>query len=384
MSLFDDIPDDIEPNDPFAGLDPAMEEGPTTLQDPMQMGFCLGHKSIENKLLDLNNQNCLPHGLVFAGIKGIGKSTFAFRLAKFLLTQKTDPNQNSLFGGDEAPIDATSFDTKSDNQDIRLLLAGAHPDVLIAKRAYDEKKNKYKDALDVAEIRKITPFLRKTSSEGGWRIVIVDDADTMNRNAQNAILKILEEPPKRTIIILIAHRVGNLIPTIRSRTQTFTFSPLSKQNMGQLLSLSELQPSNDEQDTLIEMADGSMGKAIELLEEEGLEMLATTLQLLGTLPALDWEKIHKTADGMSRMGQDKPYKMFQNSLTYILWTLTRAKGRGADVPAALSSLQNFYNKHSLQSLIDITDGLAAHFDQSNHANLDKKQTILHAMTLIAA
>ena len=369
MSLFAED-DNFEPS----------HEGTGTLTEPRLMNRIVGHDTIEQNLLTAIAENRLPHGLIFSGLKGIGKSTFACRLTKFLLTQNTDPNQDSLFG-DAAPATApTSMDTDPAHPDVRLFLAGAHPDILIAERAYDDAKNKYKASIDVAEIRKITPFLRKTSSDAGWRVVIVDDADTMNRNAQNAILKILEEPPKRTIIILIAHRAGNLIPTIKSRTQTINFAPLSNEALSTLIDQSEFPPAAGQKQTLIDLAGGSIGRAIGLMEEEGIEMIQTVTALISTKP--DWDAIHKTADSLARNGQDKAYAQFQSALKTILHTLCKSKARNAPLPNHLKNLQPLTDQKPLTDLLTLTNTLNTLLDRSTYANLDKKSTILQAITLI--
>ena len=245
-------------------------------------------------------------------------------------------------------------------------------------------KNTRKASLEVEQIRKIAPFLRKTSSEGGWRVVIIDDADTMNRNAQNALLKILEEPPAKTVIMLVTHRAGALIPTIKSRSQTMHFNPLNREILADLLNKTETPPAPEQKDTLIDMAEGSIGKAITLIEEEGTEMLQTVLSLLQA-DKPDWKTIHKTADSLARVGQNKAYSLFQTTLTHILWYLCQSKARGTPLPSYLQSaaaLQSMLNTRTLENLVTLTDTINDHFDRSNHANLDKKSTILQAITLM--
>lgn len=376
-SLFGDT---LEPEAPIgAPLDTEDEE----LPEPPHATTCLGHDEIETKFLNLITENKLPHGLIFSGIKGIGKSTFAYRLIKFLLAQPvTAPNQNSMFG-DETPAAPTSLNADAENRDIKLLLAGAHPDCMIIKRNYDEAKKKFKDSIDIAEIRKINPFLHMTASNGGWRIVLIDDADTMNRNAQNALLKILEEPPKKTIIILVAHRFGMLIPTIKSRTQHIHFSPLSTENMRTLqnkATMPTLPP------ILTDMAMGSFGRLQELAEEGGEDTLQTALDILSPCPKWDWPKIHKQLDPLTRAGQDQPLRLFHSILHHILWTITQSKARNLALPDSLQNhagIAHIANQNSIQTLITKTDTLQSHFDRSNFANLDKKTALLQGITLIS-
>ena len=116
-----------------------------------------------------------------------------------------DTAQDSLFGGgDDLAAPATTLDIPTDDPVFAKVASGGHPDLLVVERQTDPKTGQIKSNLDVQTARKVVPFLRMTSSDGGWRIVIVDDADLMNRNAQNALLKILEEPPQNTLLILVA------------------------------------------------------------------------------------------------------------------------------------------------------------------------------------
>lgn len=203
MSLFGD--------EDSAGYNDGAFDASLSLQADEQAGLlpareqrsCIGHETLEQHLLSAISDGKVPHGLMFTGIKGIGKATFAHRLAKFLLTHDkgglNDDAGAGLFGDalPEPEFSYTSLDTDPEATDVKLYLASAHPDALTVERPYDDAKDRYKDAIDVESVRKIEPFLRMTASDGGWRIVVIDDADTMNRNSQNALLKILEEPPKK-------------------------------------------------------------------------------------------------------------------------------------------------------------------------------------------
>ena len=200
MSLFGDEELLVE-DDPA----PVVEHhDPEKLNDPQSMSFCLGHEAQEKLFLDLFEQNAMPHAMIFSGSKGIGKSTMAFRLARFLFKYgHKNQEEESLFGGEELGQNFTSLDIPDHDPVFSRVASGGHADFLHIRRHYDATKGKLDATLKVEALRTIEPFLRKTSSDGGWRVVIVDDADTMNRNAQNAILKILEEPPQNVLIILI-------------------------------------------------------------------------------------------------------------------------------------------------------------------------------------
>jgi DNA polymerase-3 subunit delta' len=388
MSLFGDELEETTAQPDF-GDRGAGEDFPLTA--PRAMTFCLGHDTQEQHCLDLIAQNKLPHALLLTGLKGIGKATFAHRLAKFLISAgqgQADPAQDALFGGDELPAaQPDTLDSRPEDKAVRLYVQGAHPDCKLVERVYDDSKNRYKDAVDVAEIRKIAPFLRMSASDGGWRIVIVDDADTMNRSAQNALLKILEEPPKKTLIMLIAHRPGRLIATIHSRVQRLAFQPLSDAHVQQLLSHSENPPSAMQAAQLTAMAQGSIGNALELWEEGGLESLDLVLATLETYPNIKWATLHKSLDPLTRAGQDQAYKLFQKLSYSVLRDVTAAKARGLALPDYLNNaagIQQLMQRKTVPQLAQLTEEMLAHYNRANAANLDKKQALLHAIHLIAA
>src|SRR5205814_6509761 len=154
----------------------------------------------------------LPHAILLSGPRGIGKATFAFRLARFLLAGPEDLPAE-MFG--ETEKGGLAIDSESGV--FRRVASGGHADLLTVERAYDPRRRRMRGEIVVGDTREISAFLRLTPAEGGWRVVIVDGADEMNRNAANALLKILEEPPQRALLLLVAHSPGRLLPTIRSR-----------------------------------------------------------------------------------------------------------------------------------------------------------------------
>ncbi|GJL84775.1 MAG: DNA polymerase III subunit delta' [Micavibrio sp.] len=325
---------------------------------------CFGHDAVETKLNELMTSERPPHGLIFSGPKGIGKSTMAYQLTRFLFTQSTS-----------LPEDIVA----------RRVASGAHPDLLSIERSIDPVKGKQKASVDVAEIRKVTPFLRRTASEGGWRIVIIDDADTMNRNAQNALLKILEEPPEKTLLVLIAHRAGALIPTIRSRCRVVPFQPLGDDVMTRLLQTYDLSPY--ETDMLIALAGGSFGKALEYIEEDALETLKRILGLIESYPVWDWPQIHVLADELSRPGQERAFQAYQNLMQFIWSQLVLTKARGQNTGEAPLNTEVFaalLQNSSLETLSKICENLQEHFETVQRANLDKRQGVLGAFSLMKA
>src|SRR5579863_2134864 len=202
-------------------------EAPAPRENPL----LLGHETAEAALLQFFAADRLPHGLLITGPHGIGKATLAFRFARFLLAQAAEPRGPTLF----APTSPTSLALPAEHPVFRRTASGGHADLLVVERGIDPKRKRARSEIVVEDARAIAGFLRLTPAEGGWRIVIVDTADDMNRNAANAVLKILEEPPPRALLILVSDNPGRLLPTIRSRCRRLPLRPLSEEIVARLL-----------------------------------------------------------------------------------------------------------------------------------------------------
>jgi DNA polymerase-3 subunit delta' len=346
MNLFE------EDADQDAGAPPLPEAG-DGLAEPRLMRHLYGCGQIEEMLAGLAQENRIPHAMIFSGPAGIGKATMAFRFARFLLS------------GSEI------FDIPAENKTFRQIAALGHPDLIYIELPEG------KTIMPVEEVRKVNPFLRMTSSGGGWRIAIVDDADMMNRSSQNALLKILEEPPDNALLILVAHRPGALIPTIRSRCRVINFRPLGPEDMNAVMRMSPefAELDNTKQQSLLDIAGGSPGRALKYLESGSLEMMDALETLLGKLPVIDWIKVHYLADSLAGQKQLAAYRNFQEIM--LLKMQASAKDK------AISGKTGFLSdNYTLEEMSEICEKLEQHFARANTANLDKKQTVLGAFMIL--
>lgn len=383
MNLFgEDIEDDL-----LEGADDniSVEEAPAGMLPPRENPHFFGHDDLEEGILKLFNSGKMPHALIFAGAEGIGKQTFAFRLTRFLMTREVaDPNQDALFCP-EPQAEAANLDVSFDNPVFRRIAAGGHSDIIVVDRKFDEDKGQFKASVEVDEIRKIAPFLRMTAGDGGWRVAIINDADTMTRNAQNSVLKILEEPPDNTLLILIAHRPGALIPTIRSRARVINFSPLTQGDFQTLLSKQGHYFSPEEISALYTLSEASIGRAVELIDGGGLDVMSKVISVFEGYPDWKWSQIHVIAEDMARSGNSDGFMMFQNVMNWIARQLTVAKARGQELPAgpmsALDLFEDMLKKSSLEGLIRICETLQSHFETVNRSNLEKRQAVLRAFSI---
>lgn len=391
MNLFgeeDIIYDDTNESDVLTDLIGGVESEKKGLKPARESSICLGHEKQEELFLDLFYKNLLPHAFIFSGHEGIGKTTIAFRLARFLFKYgKGKSTKNGLF---TAPENKPSLQEtlNIDEQDpvFRRVASGGHADFMHIARKYDASKGKTDSGIKVEAIRKIGPFLRQTSSEGGWRIVIIEDADTMNRNAQNAILKILEEPPEKAMIILVAHRSGMLIPTIRSRARLVAFSSLSSQVMNDLLSRQGYNFSAEQIQTLSDLSGGSIGKAISLADSEGLEILESILTQLNRIPDLDYVDLHNFSNTFSTSSHDVQYQICSGLLQWIIRSMLIGHIKGKEsLPQCLygSKCSDLLGNASLEKVISISDGLKNHFDRAEFSNLDRRDAVREAILMIS-
>src|SRR5581483_8430144 len=124
------------------------------------------------------------------------------------------------------PATPPSLDMDPTHPVFRRLAELTHSDFRLLRRSLNDK-GRLRSEIVVEDVRAAIDFLRLTPAEGAWRVLIVDAADDLNRNAANALLKILEEPRPKTVLILVSHAPGRLLPTIRSRCRRLTLAPLN-------------------------------------------------------------------------------------------------------------------------------------------------------------
>ncbi len=190
----------------------------------------IGHETAEKAVLEAWNSGKFPHAWLITGPRGVGKASFALNVSRFILHHTSDAQQQGggLFGDAPPPPDTLYTDPQSDLA--RRMASGGHADFRMICKRED------KTVIQVEQTREIVDFAFKTSAEGGWRAVIVDAVDDMNPSSANALLKVLEEPPSKTLFLLISHAPGKLLPTIRSRCRALRLSPIEASGIVGLLS----------------------------------------------------------------------------------------------------------------------------------------------------
>ena len=270
----------------------------------------------------------LHSGWLITGPRGIGKATLAWKIATFLLADQ----ESGLFGD-------PTLDVPPDHPDARLIQSGAHPRLAVIRRPWDEKAKKLKADITVDAVRTLKSFFHMSSADGGRRVVIVDAADELNRNAANAILKELEEPPANTTILLVAHQPSRLLPTIRSRCRALPCQRLNADDLGR--ALAQAGHAVEQTESLATLANGSAGDAIRLLNHDGLTLYAELVNTLGKLPHVDRTAALRLADACAGKTAETRFAMTLDLIDLFLARAARAgllgepTGQGAPGEARL-------------------------------------------------
>ena len=349
-----------------------------------------GHEKAESILLDAFNSERLHHAWLICGPKGIGKSTLAFRFARFLLAQPPKSGGGALFSDKMPATPPKSLDISPENPVFRRIAANGHADLMTVEKAYDEKSDRRKTEIAVGDVRGIGGFLSRTAAEGGWRVVVIDAADEMNRNAANAVLKILEEPPKQAILLLACHNPGRLLPTITSRCRKLALSPLDKTIVADLIRCHQPETSPDDAKSLALLSEGSIGRALSLAEVGGLDFYKDLIDLLSTLPRLDTAKLHGLGDRLAIRGGEASFVTVMELLRWWLGRFIRF-GASGDLEGTASSqveielCQRLLGLAGLDRWIEVWEKVSQLISRAGGGSqLDRKQVVLNVFLAIEA
>jgi DNA polymerase-3 subunit delta' len=310
----------------------------SALPEPRANPLLVGHAAAEAQLADAMRSSRLHHAWLFTGPQGIGKATLAFRFARRLLA-----------GG----MPETDLSLPDNHPTFRRVAAGTHADLLTAS------------------------YLHLTPAEGGWRVVVVDGAEDLNRNAENALLKMLEEPPPRAILLLVSGAAGRLLPTIRSRCRRLRLDPLAGFEMDAILAQALPDLDAPERDRLITLAEGSPGRALQFAGGGGVGMSERVAGVLRKLPDLGADEAYATADALGR-GEDA-FTTFMDLLRASLSTAVREAARGRADPAQARLL----GKRPLAAWVDVWHALTQLQRETEDLYLDKRQALVDSFALLA-
>jgi DNA polymerase-3 subunit delta' len=291
-----------------------------------------GNASAEAELLDAYRRNRLAQAWILGGPEGIGKATLAWRFARFLLAH---PNPSS------ADVEAASdLSVPADHPAARRVATLALADIFLLRREWNEKAKppKHFTEIRVDDVRNVTNSLHQSSGNGGWRVAIIDCADELNRNAANALLKIIEEPPDRSLFLLVAHQPGRILPTIRSRCRKMMLGSLSQEEtIAAVSALGEPWSDIAQADIAVAAAraEGSVKETLRLLGGDAMAFDSSVSRLLQGLPRVDWTGVHFLADKLTGRDNEAAYETFMRALEKHLDARVRAISESGGGPARL-------------------------------------------------
>jgi len=351
---------------------------------PVSNADLIGHEKAERFLAEAFNAERLHHSWLISGPRGVGKATLAYRFAKYVLANfKSDVDlysntleliekPNSLYVPREHPV-------------FQRVAAGGHADLLVIERS-ENKQGNLSSVIIADDVRNARNFFRMTAGEGGWRIIILDSVDEMNVYASNALLKMLEEPPQRALLLLISHNPGRLLPTIRSRCQTLRLEPLKASCLVNWLLARAPDEPIKELEIVSFLAEGSIGRALELIELGGVSIYTDIMTLLESAPNIDTSSLHALA---SKLASKKGIDNFKLTGELIRWILARiikfsARYDGQELSVEEQALfEKIVGGSSLDRWLNVWENVDDILASADSANLDRKQVLLNTFSFIS-
>ncbi|MBL24344.1 MAG: DNA polymerase III subunit delta' [Rhodospirillaceae bacterium] len=362
----------------------------TERQTPRETYGLVGQEAAEAAFLSAWQSGRMPHAWLLTGPEGIGKATLAFRIARFVLSGggAIEDSGPSLFG-DEPTAASEGLSIDAETPTAKQIEAGAHADLRTMEAGWvNPKTGRASQQIVVDQVRAALEVTNLTAS--GWRVVIIDPADAMNVNAANAVLKNLEEPPPKTLFLLVSHAPGRLLPTIRSRCSQLDLKPLATdQIVAHLRSLGGLEEGNLE--AVAKLSRGSIGKALQLVEGNGFALYEALHRAASGLPNLDMMSVHALGDLVSRRKADTEdgFPILVNLIVDWLAALVLSGTKGEVAPEILTG------EHALRARllaegapldrwVEVWEKVGALLNGAERVNLDRKQVLIQCFSLIAA
>ena len=347
------------------------------IEAPRDASALIGHAAAATALAEAWNSDRLAHAWMLAGPPGIGKATLAWQFVRFIAAGGEPSGEGPLVTDPQHPA-------------VRQVVAGAHPDCRLVRRSHNTRPpHRLRGEISVEDVRAVGHFLQHTAAMGGWRTVIVDSADAMNANAQNALLKILEEPPPRTLLLLVCHAPSRLLPTVRSRCRTLHLRPLSEDQVGAIIAQQKPDLPEPDRQLLTRLADGAPGWALDLAEAGGLDLYRSLIGLLDSLPTLDTVQLHKTADRFAPASGETAYRTFVSLLQWwlgraIRTTATNTSAAPDEVVSGEAALALRLTQRGLEPWLKAWEKVAELTLRADAVNLDRKQVVLNAFFELAS
>ena len=322
----------------------------------------IGQAAAERAVLEAWRGGRMPHGWLLAGPRGVGKATLAWRMARFLLA---DP-----------PAEAMTLDPDPGHPALPRIRALSEPGLLLLRREWDAKGKRMPTQIGVDAVRRLGGFFALSAQ--GRRVVIVDAADEMSPSAANAILKVLEEPPAGATLILVAHRPGALLPTIRSRCRMLRLAPLDDAAVAEAVAQAGGDPS------AVRLAGGAPGAAL-ALARHGAEVHAALLGLLARAP-MDRARARALADACAGRAGAERLDATLAAIARLLHDLARAGvlGPPEGTPDAAALARLAPDAAAAREWAALAPALAARAAHARAVNIDGAAIVWDAIAQVGA
>lgn len=347
---------------------------------PRETRRLFGHAAAERELTETLASRRIHHAWLLAGPEGIGKATLAYRFAAHALADAAARDTS-----------AASLELPQDTPALRMVRALSHPGLMVIRRPWDQKNKRFAANIPVDEVRKLRSFLAHTAGgatrpgEAVQRVIIVDQADELNVSSANALLKSLEEPPARTLFLLISSQPGRLLPTIRSRCRTITLAPLQPEDLRaaaeQALDAAELKkPADAEWPRLVHLSRGSVRRLLAIATTDGLKLAQRVSAILENLPTVDWAAAHALADDLAGAANTQRFESFFDLLLDAAARLTCAAATGEGEPGDVALARRLVPEGRLATWAELWETVVREKADALALNLDRKTLVLETLS----
>ncbi len=287
---------------------------------PMQAKEIIGHTSQKISFLNFFASNKIPQCLLLTGDKGIGKASFAWLIAKFLLTTKYEPADLKI---DLNESNISSLLEPQDSETLNRIIAGTEQRVYIVRRGFNEKRKTFFKNISIEDVRNLQSYCSLSITNGDKRVIIIDSADDLNKSSGNALLKLLEEPPKNTFFLLISHQPSLLLPTLKSRCQKLSFSNLNQTDLQTVLTKIGCVIVPSDEVSLSILSNGSAGAACTLINSNCINLYQDILNIASSLPNLRTDKTLQLSQNYFAKKKPNEFEIFLEMMQHFFSRLCK-------------------------------------------------------------
>jgi len=334
-------------------VDPTTDDRLAVAPHPREASLLLGQDEAVATFMQAVQSGRLHHAWILSGPQGVGKASFAYLAARYLLNPQHGPH----------------FYTDPDSVSSRQVLALSHPDLHVLRRRAESDKKPIPNEISVDLARDAIGFFGSTAGAGGYRVLIVDSADHLNRSSANALLKAIEEPPRQAVIFIVSHMIGRLLPTIRSRCRILPFRLLDPPDIAQILKASGDHSAADVEEAAAR-AGGSARRGFQWLDERFAAVSQHVEKLLGQLPDYDRAEVLAMSEAFGRKEGRADFETMRESV--LDWLSTQIHARASE------------GVHRLAPLAEVWEKTEQAAREAERYNLDRRALALNMFNDLAA